>query len=116
MLAARWVARIVGLSLVGFVSVFAVAHRLDPTTLTGTELAMMGAWLVALIGMLALWCWEFLGGALVVAAVAAFYLINFVASGRLPGGPIFALHFLPGLLALACGAHATLQDKRSGAL
>ena len=62
---------------------------------------MGSAFLVALTGMLVLWRWELVGGVMVVAGMVGFYAINFAATGRSPGGWVFPICFVPGILALA---------------
>ena len=100
----RWTARIMGLLIIGFVLVLAIGEgrELDVTALNGTEVTMFLAWLIALIGMAVLWKWEGVGGLLTLSGMVAFYGLNFAASGRFPGGPVFPLCFVPGVLALIC--------------
>ena len=98
----RWTARIVGLLLVGVLSLFAVGEGFDPMQFKGVELGMMVALLMALMGMVVLWWREGIGGAISLAGMIAFYGLNFAASGKLPGGPVFPFCFLPGVLALVC--------------
>ncbi len=100
----RWTARIIGLLIIGFVFVLAIGEgrELDVTALNGTEVAMFLAWLIALIGMAVLWKWEGVGGLLTLSGMAVFYGLNFAASGRFPGGPVFPLCFVPGVLASIC--------------
>jgi len=101
----RWIARIMGLLIVGLFLLFMMGEGLNPLRLNGIELPMSGALFLALAGMLLLWWWELLGGVMAVAGMIAFYSINFVASGRLPGGPVFPLCFVPGVLGLVCWWH-----------
>ncbi|TWU11612.1 hypothetical protein CA54_04200 [Symmachiella macrocystis] len=93
-----------GLLIIAFVVVLAVGEGrdLDVTALGGIEGTMFLAWLMALIGMAVLWKWEGAGGILTLSGMAAFYVLNFAASGRFPGGPVFPACFLPGVLALIC--------------
>ena len=109
MIVARWIARIVGLFIVGLVLLLAIGEGFNPMKLTGTELAMSSCLFVALIGMAVLWKWEGIGGALVVGGMMAFYGLNFAASGRFPGGWVFPLCFLPGILALVCWGYFRKQ-------
>ena len=53
------------------------------------ELAMSAAFIVAMIGLVVLWKWEGIGGALVVGGMMAFYGLNFATSGRFPSGWFF---------------------------
>jgi hypothetical protein len=98
----RRIARIMGLLIVGLFLMFMVGEGFIPLKLNGTEIAQHAVLLVALTGMLVLWRWELLGGVMVIAGMIAFYSINIAASGRLPGGPVFPLCFVPGILALVC--------------
>lgn len=100
MAGARWIARILGLLIVGLVVVIMIGEGFNPTKLSGGELVMSAAFLTALTGMVVLWRWEGIGGALVIGGMLAFYGLNFAASGRLPGGWVFPLCYLPGIFAL----------------
>jgi len=99
----RWMARVLGLLLVGVFVIFLIGNGFNPVHLKGAEIAQSVVLLVALGGMLVLWRWELLGGAMVLAGMAAFYLINFAVAGRFPGHVVFPLCFVPGLLALISG-------------
>jgi hypothetical protein len=81
--------------------IFAIGQGFNPLHLRGSEIALGSAFLVALTGMLVLWRWELVGGVMVVAGMVGFYAINFAATGRWPGGWVFPICFLPGILALA---------------
>jgi hypothetical protein len=96
----RWIARIMGLLIIGVFLLFMVGEGFNPLKLNGTEIAQHAVLFFALTGMVVLWRWELFGGVMVVAGMVAFYFINFAASGRLPGGPVFPLCFVPGILAL----------------
>jgi hypothetical protein len=69
---------------------------------------MFLAQLVSLGGFVALWRWKLPGGLVSLAGIVAFYALNYAASGRFPGGWVFPLFFLPGLLAIA----SWVVDKR----
>lgn len=96
----RWIARILGLLIVGLVVIIMIGEGINPTKLSGGEMVMSAAFLTALTGMVVLWRWEGIGGALVIGGMLAFYALNFAASGRLPGGWVFPLCYLPGIFAL----------------
>ena len=89
-----------GLMIVGLVLLFLSGEGFDPTKLNGMELAMSAALATALLGMLAMWRWECIGGAFAVGGMLVFYTINLAVSGRFPGGFAFPLFFVPGILAL----------------
>ena len=98
----RWMARGIGVCMVGFFVVFVAGEGLHPSLLSRSEVLMSVALFVALAGVVIAWRHEGLGGAMSVAGMLAFYLLNFTATGRWPGGFIFPLMFVPGLLFLAC--------------
>ena len=98
----RWISRSLGVLLVGLFLLFLGGQGFNPLRLNGTEIALFSGVLVALSGMLLVWRQELLGGVLVIAGMTAFYVTNFVASGQWPGGWVFPLCFLPGILALVC--------------
>jgi hypothetical protein len=101
----RWVARylsaIVALIVfVIFIGEVAGADNLRLPDLTLTETLMSIFFLVAWLGLIVGWWHERLGGWMVVGGLAAFYLTEFLASGKLPSGPYFLYMFVPGLLYL----------------
>jgi len=55
--------------------------------------------------MVVLWKWEGVGEALVVVGMLAIYGLNFADSGRFPGGWVFTLCYLPGILEIAFWYH-----------
>ena len=102
MVALHWIGRILGVLLVGLFLIFMIGQGFNPLRLNGTEIALASALFVALAGMLLIWRQELIGGTMVLAGMLAFYSINFGASGRLPGGSVFPLCFVPGIVALVC--------------
>jgi len=101
----RWVARffsaIVALIVfVIFIGEVAGADNLRPPDLTLVETLMSVFFLVAWIGLITGWWYERLGGWMIVGGLAAFYLTELIASGKLPSGPYFLYMFIPGLLYL----------------
>jgi len=105
----RWIGRILGLLIIAFVLLMAIGQGFDPRGLNGTELAMSLALLTSLVGMGLAWRWELVGGLLSLIGMFGFYLINFAAAGRFPGGPIFPLCFVPGAIAIFCGWRVPLN-------
>jgi hypothetical protein len=63
----------------------------------GTGLAAL---LTMLTGFLLAWWYGVYGGIMSLVGIAAFYVWNFAASGHFPGGWVFPLCFLPGMLKL----------------
>jgi hypothetical protein len=55
---------------------------------------------VMLFGYLLAWWSDWLGGFVSLAAFVGFYAITFSQSGKLVGGPVFPLCFVPGVLCL----------------
>jgi hypothetical protein len=97
----RWMARIVGAALAAMVVVFAVGNRPNPADFAPREFTMLLALVTACIGCVALWRYPRAGGALALAGIATFYALNFLFSGRFPGGWVFPLFFVSGVSALA---------------
>lgn len=116
MAACRWIARILGLLLIVFMVVLAIGQNFDVMGLNGIEFTMSLALLAALIGMAVLWKWDGVGGLLTIGGMVAFYGLNFAASDRFPGGRVFPLCFVPGVLALACWRHNRRQKTPGGQL
>jgi len=52
--------------------------------------------------MLVLWRREGIGGGMVLCGLGTFYAVEWIGSGRFPGGWVFPLMYLPGVLALIC--------------
>ncbi len=96
----EWAARVLGLMLAGFVLLFLVGNGFDPHLLTSSTGPMFVALVTTVIGMIVLLRSRLVGGLMVVGGMAAFYLVEFAISGSLPGGWVFPLCFVPGVLAL----------------
>jgi hypothetical protein len=90
--------------MVSLVLVLAIGERFNPTKLKPTELILCVPFAVAWVGLCLGWRWEGLGGVLVVAGVAGFYVIHFAVTGfgRFPRGWAFPMFTVPGLLFLGC--------------
>jgi hypothetical protein len=102
--AARWAARVTAALLVLLVAAFVIGEGLpDPRRLSAAEAGQLVALLTMVLGLLAGFRWEVLGGAAVLTALAAFYLINVAKVGKIPGGA-FPLFAVPGLLYLISAA------------
>ncbi|MCA9075160.1 MAG: hypothetical protein KDA93_09010 [Planctomycetaceae bacterium] len=110
----RWAARALGMLIVGMVVVMAVGQGVDPTKFNGIELGMLISLLAALVGMVALWWREGIGGAISLAGMIAFNGLNFAASGKFPGGPVFPVCFLPGVLSLICAYVGRARSNSAG--
>ena len=55
---------------------------------------------VMLFGYLLAWLRDWLGALVSLAGFVGFYAAMFFSSGTLPGGPVFPLCFVPGVLCL----------------
>ena len=99
-----WLARLSALAMAGLVLLFAVGEGFHPTKLKATELILFVPFIIVWLGLWLGWCWEGLGGTLVVAGVAGFYLAHFVVTGfgSFPHGWAFPVIAVPGLLFLLC--------------
>ena len=98
----RWIARVVGLMLFGLILAFLIGEGPPSLGATLAQTAQMLGLLTAWLGMLILWRWEGTGGAMVLGGLGTFYAVEWITSGRFPGGWVFPLMFLPGILALFC--------------
>jgi len=70
------------------------------------ETLMMVAFIALWLGLLLGWKWELYGGLLTACGVAAFYLVDYLFSGTLPGVLLPLIFALPSLLFLYCGFQA----------
>ena len=102
--ALRWTARIIGALLVGLVLLVAIGEGVNPRDFDLVTGSMMVTFLVCHAGMFVLWRWELVGGMMVLVGMGGFYAINYVSSGKWPGGWVLPVCFLPGVLALASWA------------
>ena len=97
----NWCARLLGTLLVILIAVFLVGEGLPPVGRIPVSVGLMFlAQVISLGGFVALWRWKLPGGLVSLAGIMAFYAVNYAASGRFPGGWVFPLFFLPGLLAI----------------
>lgn len=102
----HWTARVLGVALFLLFAAFEFGEGFPPVS---AESAALG---LALAGiLLALW-FEGVGGIVILLGAAWFYWLNYAASGRLPGGWVFPLLWVAGVLfllsaALRCGARST---------
>lgn len=111
MIVFRWLARITGLLIVGFISMFLIGEGFNPRDLLPIELAIAGSLFAAMLGMLLLWKWEAWGGLMVVFGMTAFYLLNFLAMASFPSGWVLPVCFAPGVLSILSWAF-TIDDRQ----
>lgn len=99
----RWMARIWGLASILLVLAFLFGEGLSPTQITPMEWMQLLLFpFGVMVGLLLAWRWEGLGGGLALVSFVAFYLVHYMVSGTLPGGPYFGLVAAPGLLFVLC--------------
>jgi hypothetical protein len=93
----HWAGCIAGATLIVLFAAFAVGLGLPPL---GNMNASFIAIAVMLIGFALTW-WRDLAGAVVsLVGISAFYALEFAANGHAPGGWLFPLCFVPGVLGL----------------
>jgi len=99
----NWIARIWSLVGISFVLLFifgelAGGHSVRPTAKEWIGLTL---WPVGVgAGLAIAWFRKGLGGVVSISSLIAFYLWNFLESGRFPRGPYFVLVAAPGVLFL----------------
>ena len=104
----RWIARVsAGFSAALILLIFigeGLTGGFEPLLhMTVRETLMMIAFIAVWLGLLLGWKWELYGGLLTVCGVAAFYLVDFLFSGTLPGVLLPLIFALPSLLFLYSG-------------
>ena len=104
---AGWLARALAGLLILLFGVFYGAHLLGGSSPPWT--LQSGALLLAVVGLGVAWRWELAGGVTVVLGVVAFYALNYLDSGRLPGGWVFPAVLIAGVLFLGL---ATVKLKK----
>ena len=75
------------------------------------ELLQTLAGIVVLIGLLVAWRWEGIGGMMITGGIISFYALEYIASGKFPGGPVFPIFYLPGILFLICRVMSKYRTK-----
>lgn len=93
---AHWLGCLLGTSIVLMFVVFAFGGHEEPPPLSGPMVALG----MMLIGYLLAWWSDWLGSFVSLAGFAAFYATCYALSGKVPGGPVFPLCFIPGALCL----------------
>lgn len=109
-----------------FVTFFVAEGGVNPATLKPVELQMMSALAICLAGYTLqaappyngirrpVW-----GAAIGLVGMSTFYFVNYLQSGRIPGGPVFPFMFLPGLIEILVvvwpGGEGTTRSEGSKA-
>jgi len=101
----RWIARTWATLMAAMILVIFIGEGIHDGIgpffqLTLKESLMMAAFWITWLGLVLAWKWERTGGSLIIAGMAAFYLIDFGFSGSFPRGPFFLIIALPGVLFL----------------
>jgi len=104
-LSVHWAARVLGVALFLLFAAFEFGEGFPPVSAQSAALGLVLAGI-----LLALW-FEGVGGIVILLGAAWFYWLNYAASGRLPGGWVFPLLWVAGVLflvsaALRCGARS----------
>jgi len=116
----RWIARILASVMAALILLIYVGEILREGVqsflqMTVWEILMMLAFFALWLGLLLGWRWELLGGLLTLCAVMVFYALNFLITGKFPGGPFFLILAFPSLLFLYCGWQKRKSKNVEGA-
>ena len=98
----RWAARILSLMLWGLIFTFIIGEGSSLVGIFRAEPLLTTCLSITLVGLIVGWKREGLGGLMIMDGMALFYLANFLSSGRFPGGWVFPIFYLPGVLFLLC--------------
>lgn len=98
--ALRWVPRSLSLALVALFATLMVGQGPPPLWPLTVNTLLFALLITCLAGLLIAWRWQLAGGLFAMVAIAAFYFMDFAKSSfeRFPGGWMFALMFITGLL------------------
>ena len=98
----RWTARLLSGLFAALVVILLAIEGANPFTYTTDEIILLLSLLAVWLGFLIAWQWEGIGGSLIIGGGLAFYLVTLAISGKLPGGWILPVSFIPGILFLYC--------------
>ena len=111
----RWTARALSVLVLGVVLCFAFGEGLNLSRFTARELVLFLFFPTGVcLGMALAWRWEGLGGAVTVASLAAFYLVDRLTSSSFPRGLALVAMASPGFLFLLCWLWTRLGAKQPG--
>jgi hypothetical protein len=104
----RWIARILGTLLLITIAAFAIGEGV-PNPLHGStaENLLTTAFLTMIVGQIAAWKWEGIGGLLIMGGFGLFAIVNH----GVPLNVVFGPWLVTGLLYLACW---WLKGKKAG--
>jgi hypothetical protein len=96
----RWTARILGTAILILIATFAIGEGVpNPLATTIREDLLSVALLTMLVGLVAAWRWEGIGGLLILGGLAFFAVVNH----GVPLNLVFAPMLVVGLIYLGCG-------------
>lgn len=96
--ACRWIARALAVSSALFVLAFARGEPSSARALKAQEIFLLGLLIVALVGNLAAWRWEFGGAVIALISTLAFTGIEITQRGRFPGPWVLGVMAAPAVL------------------
>jgi len=104
----RWIARVSAGFSAALILLFFIGEGLaegfEPLLhMTARETLMMVALIALWLGLLLGWKWELYGGLLTACGITAFYLVDYLFTGTLPGVLLPLIFALPSLLFVYCG-------------
>jgi hypothetical protein len=95
----RWSARVLSILVIGVVLLFAFGEGLNLSHFSVRELILFAFFPVGVcLGMALAWRWEGLGGGIIIASLASFYLVHRLTSSAFPRGLAFVAMAAPGFL------------------
>ena len=97
---AHWAGCLLGTAVVFLFVMFAVGEGLPPLGAMNANFAAVG---LMFVGFFMMWWRDWLGGVVSLAGIAAFYALEIAANGHAPGGWVFPLCFVPGVLGVLAG-------------
>jgi hypothetical protein len=98
----RWVARIIALFLAIVIVIFVSGTGVNLAHLQAGELARAASFFLAWLGLILAWRWDGIGGALIIAGILLFYVLDYFVTGSVLRFWLFLIFFLPGVMLLYC--------------
>jgi hypothetical protein len=95
----HWTGCLLGTALVLMFAMFAFGGHEAPPPLN----LQMASLALALFGYLLGWWNDLVGGIVSLVGMVGFYALNYAAAGNFPGGWVFPLCFVPGVLMVVAG-------------
>jgi hypothetical protein len=98
----RWVARIIALFLAIVIVIFVSGTGVNLAHLQAGEVARSASFFLAWLGLILAWRWDGIGGALMIAGILLFYVLDYFVTGSVLRFWLFLIFFLPGVMLLYC--------------